>query len=153
MKPNLFDYDAPDRAPGAGDGGDVILRGLTPAEWEAFVGFAEPLRYAAGEPILRAGETGRAIYIVKSGHVRGALARGRKATAELGPGSVFGEIAFFDGAPRSASLWAVDAVELLVLPMSAFDKLAAWHPRIARELLLDLGRVLATRLRQAEARN
>ncbi|MBU6259378.1 MAG: cyclic nucleotide-binding domain-containing protein [Burkholderiales bacterium] len=149
MKPNLFDYDAPDRAPG---GGDVILRGLSAAEWEAFVAFAEPLRYPAGAAILRAGEGGRAIYIVKSGHVRGALAQGGAATAELGPGAVFGEVAFFDGAPRSASLWAVDAVELLVLPMSAFDKLAAWHPRVARELLLDLGRVLATRLRRAEAR-
>ena len=70
----------------------------------------------------------------------------------MGPGAVFGEIAFFDGAPRSATVTARQAVELMLLPHTAFDRLAAWHPRIARELLLDLGRVLAHRLRKTEAR-
>lgn len=152
-KPDLFNYEQPDGALPQGDE-SVILRGLSNAEWDTFVSFAEPLRFAPGERIVLAGDTGRAIYIIRAGHVRGELAVGKKraATAPMGPGTVFGELAFFDGKPRSATLWADDAVDLLSLPFAAFERLAAWHPRIARELLLDLGRVLSQRLRRAEAK-
>lgn len=153
-KPDLFNYDQPDGALPAADSG-VILRKLSSAEWDTFVGFGESLRFAPGECIVRAGESGRAIYIIRAGHVRGELATGAKkkvATQKMGPGTVFGELAFFDGGPRSATLWADDAVDLLHLPLAAFERLAAWHPRIARELLLDLGRVLSQRLRRAESK-
>jgi len=152
-KPDLFNYEHPGGALPHGDE-SVILRGLSNAEWDAFVSFGEPRRFAPGECIVRAGETCRAIYIIRAGHVRGELASGKKraATASMGPGTVFGELAFFDGKPRSATLWADDAVDLLCLPFTAFEHLAAWHPRIARELLLDLGRVLSQRLRRAEAK-
>lgn len=153
-KPDLFNYDQPDGALPEGDESDdgIILRGLSTAEWNALIGFAEPLRFTAGERIVQAGETGRAIYIIRSGHVCGELSIGKKrtATAPMGPGTVFGELAFFDDQPRSATLWADDALDLLCLPFAAFERLAAWHPRIARELLLDLGRVLSRRLRRAE---
>ena len=151
MRPELFAYEQPEGALPASDAG-VILRRLTAAEWEAFVGFAEPLRFLGGECILRAGDAGRAIYIVRAGQVRGETATGRIATERMGPGTVFGELAFFDGGPRSATLWADGEVELLRLPFAAFERLAAWHPRVARELLLDLGRVLSQRLRRAERR-
>lgn len=152
-RPDLFNYEQPGGALPEGDEG-VILRGLSNAEWDSFVSFGEARRFAPGERIVQAGETGRAIYIIRAGHVRGELAIGKKrvATAPMGPGSVFGELAFFDGKPRSATLWADDAVDLLCLPFAAFERLSAWHPRIARELLLDLGRVLSLRLRRAEAK-
>ncbi len=152
-KPDLFNYEQPGGALPQADEG-VILRGLSNAEWDTFVSFAEPLRFAPGERIVLAGDTGRAIYIIRAGHVRGELSIGKKraATAPMGPGTVFGELAFFDGKPRSATLWADDAVDLLSLPFAAFERLAAWHPRIARELLLDLGRVLSQRLRRAESK-
>ena len=153
MKPNLFDYNQPGVALPEADSA-VILRGLSSAEWDVLVGFAEPLRFAARECILKAGDTSRAIYIVRSGKVRGEItdARGKRATDAMGPGTVFGELAFFDGGPRSVTLFADDEVELWRLPFAAFERMAAWHPRIARELLLDLGRVLSQRLRRAEAR-
>jgi len=153
MSPDLFNYSQPQQ-PLAGPGSEVILHGLDQTEWDTFAGFAESLHFVSGEAIVKAGDTGRAIYIVRSGQVRGEVTVGGKArpTAVMGAGAVFGELAFFDGAPRSGSLWALGNVELLVLPFAAFEKLAAWHPRIARELLLDLGRVLAMRLRRAEAR-
>ena len=152
MSPDLFNYSQPQK-PLAGQGSEVILHGLDQTEWDTFAGFAERLQFAAGAPIVRAGEVGRAIYIVQSGQIRGEIMVGGKArpTSVLSAGAVFGELAFFDAAPRSATLWAVGDVQLLVLSFAAFEKLAAWHPRIARELLLDLGRVLAMRLRRTEA--
>jgi CRP-like cAMP-binding protein len=152
MKLDLFNYARPDQRLDAAASG-VILQGLSSAERDTFVGFTERLHYPAQATILRAGEPVLAISIVQSGRVGGSvMVRGRPLpVAPMGPGSVFGELGFFDQGLASATLWAESDVELLALPHTAFDTLAAWHPRIARVLLLDLGRVLAGRLRRAES--
>jgi CRP-like cAMP-binding protein len=152
MRPDLFNYADPAQtldAPGAG----LILQGLDQAAWDTFLGFVEHLSFPAGSLILQASESGRSIYILRVGHVRGQVQAGSKIrqTGRLGPGAVFGELGFFDGEPRSASLWADDDVELLVMSLAGFDRMAVWHPRLARELLMDLGRVLSQRLRRAES--
>ena len=46
----------------------------------------------------------------------------------IGPGGFFGELALLDGAPRSATAVAVDAVETLVLRRDAFDRLVDTEP-------------------------
>jgi SulP family sulfate permease len=151
-KADLFNYGQPDQPVSVGGDSGVILRGLSATEWETFVGFCESQVFAPGECIMRAGDSGRAIFIIRAGRVRPELP-GRKLKLPLmEPGTVFGELAFFDGGKRSATLWAVDRVELLTLPFDAFERLGAWHPHITTELLLDLGRVLSQRLRRAEAR-
>lgn len=154
MKPDLFNYAKPSQAVVSTASG-LILHGLSPVEREAFVGFAVQQDFRASETILAAGQSGRSIRIVQKGRVRGTVhVAGRPKEIEpMGPGAVFGELAFFDGGPASATLWAEDEVQLLALDHAAFETLSAWHPRVARLLLLDLGRVLATRLRQAESRN
>jgi CRP-like cAMP-binding protein len=69
----------------------------------------------------------------------------------VGSGTVIGEVAFFDGQPRSADITAAGDVELLVLSYESFEQLAAADPPLAQLLLLDLGRFLAQRLRASEA--
>ena len=153
MKPDLFNYDKPSQSIDITASG-LILQGLSSAEREAFVGFTVQQHFRANDTILAAGQTGRSIRIVQKGRVRGTVhVAGRpKEIDPMGPGAVFGELAFFDGAPASATLWAEDEVQLLALDRAAFETLSAWHPRVARLLLLDLGRVLAARLRHAESR-
>jgi CRP-like cAMP-binding protein len=75
--------------------------------------------------------------------------KGRKTLATIGEGSVFGEMAFFDNSPRSATIVASAPAEVLALQLDRFEQLAAWRPRIAFKLLMDLGRVLSQRLRRA----
>ncbi|MSQ71205.1 MAG: cyclic nucleotide-binding domain-containing protein [Betaproteobacteria bacterium] len=101
------------------------------------------------------GDSDRTLYILQSGRVDVVIDAPRKSRviATIAAGSVFGELAFFDGAPRLASIHASEPCELLALSHAAFTKLSAWHPRIARELLFDLGRVLSARLRRVQARN
>ena len=60
-----------------------------------------------------------------------------------------GELAFFDGGPRSATLEAVTDVEGARLDAVGFERLSAEEPELARTMLLELGRVLAGRLRRA----
>jgi len=150
MNWNLFNYEEPSR-PVEDDEG-VILRGLDEAEWRTLLEFADCQRFPAGARILKQGETDRSLYILQSGKVDVVIDTARKPViiARIAAGSVFGELAFFDGAPRLASIDAVGNCELLRITHAAFTNLAAWHPRIARELLLDLGRVLSGRLRLAQ---
>lgn len=102
-----------------------------------------------GEAHAFPGQQAGDFHSIRSGTVRGDMVSGCKKIApqNMGPGTVFGELAFFDGGPRSATRWANDDVDLLHLPLAAFERLAAWHPRIARELLLEGNslRRLATR--------
>jgi cytochrome P450 len=78
--------------------------------------------------------------------------QGAKPTRHrVGSGTVIGEVAFFDGQPRSADIVAVGDVELLVLSYAGFERVAAADPALAQLLLLDLGRFLAQRLRASEA--
>lgn len=150
MRLNLFNYDDPAQHIEAED--SVILRGLDDGEWRKLLDYAERRQFSAGTHILRKGESDRTLYILQSGRVDVVVdtARTKRVIATIGAGSVFGELAFFDGAPRLASVDAVEDCELLALTHAAFTKLAAWYPRIARELLFDLGRVLSARLRRMQ---
>jgi CRP-like cAMP-binding protein len=149
MRLKLFNYEDPPRNIGPDDG--VILRGLDESEWQAFLGFVERQRFPAGAQILRMGETDRTLYILQSGRVDVVIETRwkSKVITTIGSGSVLGELAFFDAAARLASVHATEDCELLALSHTAFSTLSARHPRIARELLFDLGRLLSARLRRA----
>lgn len=67
----------------------------------------------------------------------------------IGPRSVTGEMAFLDGRPRAATIRAVTDAELMRISFESYEALAARHPELGRAILLDLGRILAARLRRA----
>jgi len=58
-------------------------------------------------------------------------------------------MAFLDGRPRAATIRALTDGDLLRLSFESFEILSARHPELGRAILLDLGRILAARLRQA----
>ena len=63
---------------------------------------------------------------------------------------MIGELSFFDGGGRSALVRAVTPAVLAEMSRSEFDAFAAANPDLARQLLFDLGRILAQRLRAAQ---
>jgi cAMP-binding proteins - catabolite gene activator and regulatory subunit of cAMP-dependent protein kinases len=70
----------------------------------------------------------------------------------VGAGSVLGEQSFFDGNPRSATVWAVDECDLAAMTPEQYATFASAKPGLARELLFALGRILAIRLRRTTAK-
>jgi CRP-like cAMP-binding protein len=60
--------------------------------------------------------------------------------------SIFGELAIFDGRPRSADATAVNKVETLLFSKAAFLRLLASHPSVGEAAV----RFLASRLRDAD---
>src|SRR5690606_18649084 len=69
--------------------------------------------YAAGDVIFNAGDVGHEMYVLLDGAVDIVL--DGKRIEELGPGSVFGEMAIVDSVPRSAD--AVARTDVVVEPI------------------------------------
>lgn len=93
----------------------------------------EPVRYAAGQPIMKRGDTGAFMYIVVSGVV--AIALGGKVVDRVGAGGTFGEMALVDQSPRSADAAAESDCELLSLNRNDFLALVKSSPAFGLSML------------------
>ena len=102
-----------------------------------------------GLAVLQAGERDRALYLITEGTLAVRLPHAESAFKTIEAPAVVGELAFFDGEPRSATLDALTDVEGARLDAGGFDRLSAVEPELARAMLLDLARILAGRLRRA----
>jgi len=108
----------------------------------------------AGEKIFARDDAGDELFLIRRGEVRIVLPLNDKQSRHLstfGQGAFFGEMAFLDGAPRSADALAFTDTDLYVLKRQAFDKIADEHKKAAIQLLEGLASTLATRLRYADA--
>ncbi|MEW5742751.1 MAG: protein kinase [Myxococcota bacterium] len=67
------------------------------------------LQFAAGDAIVREGETGDAAYVILEGHCQASrtVAGKQQQLRLLGPGEMFGETAVLTGAPRTATVTAL----------------------------------------------
>jgi len=128
----------------------TVLEGLSEEDWQMIIRNAQTIPFDKGDILLKEGEYDDAVYIVVSGQVEviGGASFGRqKRLATIDEGSVFGEVAFFDNQPRSASVRAISEGRVLRLSHNGFDKIFAWNPKLAQQFLFDLGRILAYRFR------
>lgn len=94
--------------------------------------------FEPGQDIVREGEIGRELYIIRSGEVevrkRRAGGPGSDVVATLGAGDRFGEVAVFEGVRRTATVRAVTRVELLRVRHDAAVALTNSSADIARTL-------------------
>jgi hypothetical protein len=103
-------------------------------------------RHAAGDVIFREGDPGDRLYVIVSGRVQvdKEVAGGAPVLlADLGHPACFGEMALFDGAPRSATARCSDPCRLLTLAGTAFARVARENPEVYEALL----RAFSARLR------
>jgi CRP-like cAMP-binding protein len=132
------------------DSADLLfMPEATASDWATVFSHAEVRRVGAGLAVVQAGEQDRALYLLTEGTVGVRLPRDEGAFKTIDAPSVLGELAFFDGRPRSATLDAVTDVEVVRLDADAFSRLSAETPDLAHAMLLDLARILALRLRMA----
>jgi CRP-like cAMP-binding protein len=121
------------------------------AAWRELFSFTQPLRVKAGELIIRTGDSERALFFVTSGSLDIVRSIGDSSLGRVAavlPGSVVGELGFFDGRPRTAKVWATVESMVLRLDHEAYRRYLATHPVRAAELMFALGRLMALRLRR-----
>jgi CRP-like cAMP-binding protein len=105
--------------------------------------------FEPGQAIFSRGDPGNEMYLVARGRVRLSVLTndGRELSfAHVEPPSIFGELAVFDGRPRSADATAVNKVVALSLSKAAFTRLLRQKPEVGEAAI----RFLSGRLRDAD---
>ncbi len=96
----------------------------------------EPYTFSAGQIILEEGDSGDLIFCIKSGcakvvaHILGKEIE----LATLSPGDVFGEVAFLTGRPRTASVIALDKLEVIEFKKFLLEEMFERYPSTLEKL-------------------
>jgi small-conductance mechanosensitive channel/CRP-like cAMP-binding protein len=115
-------------------------------EREAIAAAANERHFGRGETIVTEGEEGNTFYVVTSGRVAVTTRSGGRI-AQLTTGEYFGEMSLLTGAPRSATVTAVEDAQLLEFDRPEFADLFIAKPQLAETM----SEVLAKRKAALEA--
>lgn len=119
------------------------FRDLPEREIAELEGRLKPVAIPRGGVVVRQGDVADALYIVISGRFRVVIEGRSEPIAEIGIGSPIGEIAFFAGTRRTATVTASRDGLLLKLDRQEFDRLSSEMPAIWRTITATLARRLA----------
>ena len=129
------------------------LVNLSPAESTCVVEHMRLVHFAKGVTLLREGDRTRVDFmlLLLDGDVSVETSAGGASDAVsiavVGPGSVIGEMALLDGAPRSTSCIALSPGRAAGLSRKELERLIESHPQVAAKLLVGLASRIADRLR------
>lgn len=122
-----------------------LFRYLTEAEMIRVLKIVYDEFFERGQPVFTEGDPGEKLYLVFSGSVD--VRKGEHHLTTIGDGGHFGELAFMDGHPRSASVVATQPTTLLSITRNDFRALTRTEPVIASKLLWCFVLNMAGRLR------
>jgi CRP-like cAMP-binding protein len=130
------------------------LQYLTPNDWVLIQGKSTRRTFRLGEEIIRQGDWGGNIYIIRRGEASVELAGtgSRAIVASLGIEDVCGEIAFLEQGKATAAVVAKEEeVEVDEINVHELRKTLEAFPGLASRFYLSLARVVAQRLRVTSA--
>lgn len=107
---------------------------------------AEFRNVVRGERLIREGDEADVLYFVYRG--RFVVHAGNTPVAEIVAGESIGEIAFFTGAKRTASVFAARTSGVLSLTRDAFDQLTKEIPELSQNIILTLAKRVADTTKQ-----
>lgn len=128
-----------------------IFAGLDRKHLKRLSNLMVPRSFKAGEVIVKENDQPAGFFVIASGNVevvRGDEGDKPQALATLGPGDFFGEMALFEGYPRSATVRATEDTECLAMTRWDFRAELISHAEIAVAVL----ETVVRRLRETEAR-
>jgi CRP/FNR family cyclic AMP-dependent transcriptional regulator len=123
-----------------------LFAGLSKKELRLVARHTDEVVVKAGQVLCREGESANEFGLIVSGAAE--VRRAGRRLAALGPGDFYGEMAILDPSPRSATVTAISACELIVMHRRDFSGLIDSVPGVARKVLAGLAR----RLREADRR-
>jgi CRP/FNR family cyclic AMP-dependent transcriptional regulator len=111
---------------------------------------AQPQTFLAQEFLVRTGEKSSDLFVILDGKVLVCTAAGDQL-AEIGPGSVLGEVALVDDQPRCADAVCRGLVKAARFPAKDLRGFMAKNTDAGFVMLANLARVLSNRLRKTDA--
>lgn len=140
--------------------GVSVLAGIGEDGLRRLAAICEEMEFPAGAVILREGEEGDCVFLIREGEVEisvtislkllpGEMGDREKSLVRLTPGSVFGEMAFiFDTDLRTATAVAHTAVKLFRIHSADFKRFAESDYQSAYLLVRNIAQTIAQRLRK-----
>lgn len=128
-----------------------VFSGIDDNLLDVLSGQLKESRFSSGTEIFRQSERAETFYIVDSGEVTITKRLGEnqeKVLAVLGPGSVFGEMAFFSDSPRTANAVCRKDCVLWKIERPAFMQFVQDQPQAGLRILSGLLQVSMDRLDQ-----
>jgi NTE family protein len=108
----------------------------------------EPLPVRRGVELVRQGDAADALYVVISGRFSVEVEERLEPIAEISSGSPIGEIAFFAGGTRTATVRAIRDSVVVKLTRSDFDAISQRSPAIWQAITAKLAERLAAETRK-----
>lgn len=124
---------------------------LDERELASVAAMAKSRRFNRDDVVFYEDETGDVFFLIREGKVKVTMIspEGKEIILSMmGPGDFFGEMALLDDAPRSATIVAMEPLELLTIWRSDFLHLLSENSAIAKKVLAEMSR----RLRSASNR-
>ncbi|UCF31613.1 MAG: cyclic nucleotide-binding domain-containing protein [bacterium] len=133
-----------------------LFRSFADSDLEVIAPYFESRQYPSGATLFEEGDAGDFIAVIRSGEVevkkQTEFAGRWVILAQLGKGSILGELAMFDSHPRSATVLILEDSELLVLTRDNLELFFQEHPQLGVRLLKGICRILSLRLRKSAER-
>src|SRR4051812_5595761 len=102
------------------------------------------MNFEAGRVIATQGEPGREAFVILSGQA--IVSRNGRKVAELGAGTVVGELALLDQGPRTATVTVKSDITALVIGQREFFAVLEQVPALSRKVMT----TLASRVRDLD---
>ncbi|HPG88782.1 MAG TPA: cyclic nucleotide-binding domain-containing protein, partial [Hyphomicrobium sp.] len=110
-----------------------------------------PIHVPRGTCIVSEGDDADALFVVVSGRFAVEIGGHAEPVTEIGQGATIGEIAFFSGGARTATVRAIRDSVVVQLSRMCFDEITARSPAIWNAIASTLAARLAAQTRQNTA--
>jgi len=131
-----------------------LFVGFNNEQFQTLLPLALIQEYAAGDKIVKEGESGDRFFVLKEGTldiIKESEDGGSHVLASLGKeGDFFGEMAVIDIQPRSATVIARELSKVVVFTNVALVELFDSFPEVLSVVALNIARVLSMRLRTVD---
>ena len=151
LRSRLLEKRGPAERPGFFPG---LFMGMSAEDINLLATLGHIVRVQPPDSIVSIGESGREVFVIIDGSFQVLASTGpgmhdKTIIKMLGPGDVFGEMAFLTEGIRCASVAAAEESTVLVLHAKALDRLSTVSPKVAVQFFRNLARILAIRLRDS----
>lgn len=113
------------------------------------------LHYQPQEVVFSEGDQDNSLYVIIAGEFEVSSTNDQGEPLRFfcaGQGLIFGEMAFLDTQPRSATITATEASEVFRFTRSDFDELLQLNPVSATHFMMGVAEILSRRMRGANQR-
>ncbi|MBT5020265.1 MAG: cyclic nucleotide-binding domain-containing protein [Planctomicrobium sp.] len=130
-----------------------ILENLEPSEIDILGDYVGFRGFSDGDEILTEGLQYQGLWLILRGKcdVLKDCGDTKGNLAQLEPGSLFGEMSFFETVPHSATVRAIEDTETVCMSREEFDKLQVSHPGISHKIVINIVKLISDRLRQMDS--